>query len=189
MTTPKERPATYVVTGEVRLSYAHLFEPWSNDDEVAAKYMTVLLIPKNTSAGKKTYADLVAAQKAAIEEGVAKGKLTKGAKGLKDTIHDCDEEDDTESNPELAGHWRVNVSSNKRPGIVDGQLQPISDSTEVYSGCYARVSVSAFAFNTSGSKGVSFGLRNVQKTRDGEPLGGVTRPEDDFDILDEEALI
>ncbi len=51
---------------------------------------------------------------------------------------------------------------------------------------YSRVSMGAFPFNTQGSKGVSFGLNHVQKLEDGEPLGGTSRAEDDFDALDED---
>ena len=51
----------------------------------------------------------------------------------------------------------------------------------MYSGCYARVSLSFYAFNTNGNKGVACGLGNIQKIRDGEPLGaGRISAESDF---------
>jgi hypothetical protein len=68
---------------------------------------------------------------------------------------------------------------------VDRSVQPILDSSEVYSGCYARVSINAFAYNTNGNRGISFGLNHVQKTRDGDFLGGRTRAEDDFEALED----
>ncbi len=43
--------------------------------------------------------------------------------------------------------------------------------TDVYSGMYARVTVNFFPYDASGNRGVGFGLGNVCKTRDGEPLG------------------
>ena len=53
---------------------------------------------------------------------------------------------------------------------------------EIYSGCYVRASINAYAFNIQGNSGVSFGLNNIQKVRDGEPLGGGgSKAEDDFD--------
>jgi hypothetical protein len=64
---------------------------------------------------------------------------------------------------------------------VDRRLQEIIDSTEVYSGCYAKVSINAFPYSVSGNKGVSFGLNHVQKLRDGDFLGGRSKAEDDFD--------
>lgn len=55
------------------------------------------------------------------------------------------------------------------------------DQDEVYSGCYARVSINFYAFNTNGNKGIACGLNNLQKVRDGEPLGGRSSAENDFD--------
>ena len=72
------------------------------------------------------------------------------------------------------------MSSKTRPGIVDEDLNAVLDPTQVYSGCYARVSINAFPYSNSGNKGISFGLNNVQFLQDGEPLGGRTRAEDDF---------
>ena len=71
-----------------------------------------------------------------------------------------------------------------KPGIVDRQLNEIIDSTEVYSGCYARASINFFPYNQAGNKGIACGLNNIQKLEDGEYLGGRSRPEDDFEALD-----
>ena len=177
-----------VVTNEVRLSYAHLFEPYSNRSDIDPKFSTVILIPKSDKAIR---AALDRAEKEAIKQGLERSKFTdKDIKLNKigSIIHDGDEEADLENNPEYEGHWYMTVSSqaDRRPQIVDRALNPILDPTEVYSGCYARVSIQAFPYSVNGNKGVSFGLRNVQKLRDGEPLGGRTRAEDDFDALDDD---
>ena len=38
-----------------------------------------------------------------------------------------------------------------------------------------------------GNRGMTFGLENVQKVRDGEMLGGgASRAEDDFDVLEDD---
>ena len=66
------------------------------------------------------------------------------------------------------------------PGIVDKSRQPIIDKTEFYSGCYGHASISFYAFNSNGNKGIACGLNNLMKTRDGEPLGGRNTAEDDF---------
>lgn len=173
---------TKVVTGEVRLSYVHLFEPYSNDPEKPESYSCVLLIPKSD---KKTIKALREAQQAALEAGKTSKFGGKIPNVWKDTIHDGDEEADLEKNPEMEGHLYMTVSSKTQPGIVDRKVQPILDSTEVYSGCYARVSINAFAYSNSGNKGVSFGLNHVQKLRDGDYLGGRSKAEDDFEALDE----
>lgn len=173
---------TKVITGRVRLSYVHLFEPWSNDETKPKQYSAALLIPKSD---KKTLEAIKKAQDAAAEN----GKSLFGGKipaNLKTTLHDGDEDADLERNPEYAGHMFMTVNSKTRPGIVDRNVQDIIDSTEVYSGCYARVSINAFAYSNSGNRGISFGLNHVQKLADGDFLGGRSRAEDDFGSVEED---
>lgn len=166
-----------------RLGYVHLLEPYAASPEQDPKFSCMLIIPKTA---KRTLAAIKAAQAAAIEE--QKGKFGgKVPKNLKSTLHDGDEDADLERNPELEGCYYMNVSAKRRPGVVDRDLNPILDSTEVYSGIYARVSMSAYCYNTNGNRGVTFGLENVQKVRDGEMLGGgASRAEDDFDVLEDD---
>ena len=173
-----EKSLTRVVTGKVRLSYVHIFEPYTNDPEKEARYSCTILIHKSD---KTTLAKIKTAQSAATEAG--KSSKTFGGKvpaNLKITLHDGDEDADLERNPEYAGHMFMAMSSKTRPGVVDQDLNSVLDSTTVYSGCYARVSINAFPYSNSGNKGISFGLNNVQFLEDGEPLGGRTRAEDDF---------
>jgi hypothetical protein len=178
---------TKVVTGKVRLSYAHIFEAYTNNPEKdEPKFSCVLLIPKTD---KVTIKKLRAAQQAALENGTSKVFGGKPPKAWADTIHDGDEEADLERNPEYEGHLYMSVSAKTRPGVVDQNVQPILDSTEVYSGCYVRASINAFPYSFSGKKGISFGLNHIQKLADGEPLGGRSRAEDDFDAVEDEDLI
>ena len=79
-----------------------------------------------------------------------------------------------------AGCYFVNANSATAPGIVDADRQPILDRSEVYSGVYGRASINFYAFNSNGNKGIACGLNNLQKIKDGEPLGGKSRAEDDF---------
>lgn len=173
-----------VVTGKVRFCFPHLFEPYSIDGESDEKYSVQILVPKKD---KKTYQALIDAEQAAAENGKAKwgGKIPSQ---LASIIHDADEDGTAEDYPERAGHWYLNVSSSKKypPKVVDQQVQPIMDESEIYSGCYGRVSLTAFAYTFGKKKGISFGLNNVQKMADGEPLDGRTTPDDDFDEVDEE---
>lgn len=180
---------TKVVTGPVRLSYVHVFEPWSNNPDQEPKFSCTLLIPKTDRA---TLRAIEQAQQVALENGKSKVFNGKIPANWKSTLHDGDEEADLEKNPECAGHMMMAVSSKTKPGVVDKNLNPIIDSTEVYSGCYARVSINAFPYNTSGNRGISFGLNHVMKWADGDFLGGRSRAEDDFaDIVDDgdDALI
>ncbi len=177
-----ENNETRVITGEVRLSYTHIFEPQSIDggDE---KYSTALLIPKSD---KETLRRIQAAVNAAIEEGKSKwgGKVPTN---LKKPLRDGDEE--RPDDPNYAGHYFLNASSKNKPGIAKPigkdangktKFQDIDDSTEVYSGCYAKVSLNFYAFDAKGNRGIAAGLNNIVKIQDGEPLAGRTRVQDEF---------
>lgn len=187
-TSTKKPSATKVVTGKVRLSYVHLFEKYSQNDEQDAKYSCVILIPKSD---RSTLAKIEKAIETAAENGKSSKFGGSVPKNLKTTLHDGDEEADLDRNPEYANHMYMSISSTNKPGLVDQDVNDIMDSTEIYSGCYARVSMNAFAYSNSGNKGVSFGLNHVQKLADGEFLGGRSRAEDDFDAVevDEDDMI
>lgn len=184
-TTTKPASTTRVITGKVRLSYTHLFEPYSIDGDQDPKFSVMLLIPKSD---KKTLADLKAAEQAAAEIGKSSKFGGKIPQNLASIIRDGDEF--AEDYPERAGHWFMSVTSpaNRRPNVVDQNVQPILDQSEVYSGCYARLSLNAFPYTFGSKKGISFGIVNVQKMAEGEPLGGVTRAEDDFDPIEDDLL-
>lgn len=166
---------TRVVTGEVRLSYAHLFEPQSIQGS-KPKYSVSLIIPKSD---RETIGKIERAIDAAIEAGIGKfgGKRPNKA-ALKLPLRDGDTERDDEA---YAGCFFINANSTLPPEVVDQDLNPVLSPAEVYSGCYARVSLNFYAFNTNGNRGIACGLGNVQKLRDGEPLGGGrTSAADDF---------
>ena len=165
---------TKVVTGVVRLSYANVWEPASINGS-NPKYSVSLIIPKTDT---KTIDAINAAVDAAIKDGAAKfgGKIPNKA-ALKLPLRDGDLERDDEA---YKGAYFVNANSTTAPQIVDRSVQPILDRAEVYSGCYARVSVNFYAFNSNGNRGIACGLGNIQKVRDGEPLGGRSSAADDF---------
>ena len=174
---------TKVVTGVVRLSYANVWEPKAvnGGDE---KYSVSLIIPKTD---KKTIADIEKAIDIAIEEGKGKfGGKTPNKAALKLPLRDGDIERDDEA---YKDSYFVNANSKTAPQIVDGKVQKILDRNEVYSGCYARVSITFYAFNSNGNKGIACGLGNIQKVSDGEPLGGRSNAEDDFTSLEDEDFL
>ena len=175
--------ATKVVTGKVRLSYAHVWDPVSINDS-KPKYSVSLIIPKGD---KETVKKINAAVDAAIEDGIAKfgGKKPNKA-ALKLPLRDGDTERDDEV---YKNAYFVNANSTTAPQIVDRSVQPILDREEVYSGCYARVSINFYAYNTNGNKGIACGLGNIQKIADGEPLGGRSNAKDDFSSLDDDDFL
>ena len=77
------------------------------------------------------------------------------------------------------------ASSVMKPGIIDAQKVEILNPQDFYGGCYARATISPYWYEVMGNKGVSFGLQNIQKIRDGVPFSGRTKPEDDFDAIAE----
>ena len=173
---------TKVVTGiNTRLSYANIWEPKSINGG-KEKYSVSLIIPKSDT---KTVTAIEKAIDAAIEEGIGKfgGKKPNKA-ALKLPLRDGDLEKDDVNYKDA---YFINANSITAPHIVDKQVQPILDQTEVYSGCYARVSISFYAFNTNGNRGVACGLGNIQKIRDGEPLGGHSSASDDFTAIGEQS--
>lgn len=149
-----------VITGpNTRWSYCNVWQPKSINGGTP-KYSVSLIIPKSDTV---TINKIKAAIEAAYKEGEAK----------------------------LKGNGRsVPALSVLKTPLRDGDAdrQPILDTSEVYSGVYGRASINFYAFNSNGNKGIACGLNNLQKIRDGEPLGGKSRPEDDFADEEEDFL-
>ena len=177
-----KRTGTKVTTGEIRLSYCHLNEPYGMDGQ-EPKYSASIIIKKTDKETLKAINDAVAEAK---EAGKSKwnGKIPPV---LKTPLRDGDvERPDDEA---YKNAYFLNASSKNKPGMVDKYVNPILDPMEVYSGCYARVTLNFYAFNAAGNKGIACGLGNVQKLRDGDSLGGATRAEDDFEALEDEDFL
>jgi hypothetical protein len=173
-TTKTENTATKVVTDPVRLSYLHVFQPTSINEQSEKKYSVSIIVPKSNT---KLVDKLNKAIKAALELGKPKwgGKIPPNLKmPMRDG--DIDRPDDEA----YKGAYFINASSKTKPTCVDLQLNAILDANEMYSGCYGRVSINFYPFNSGGSKGIAAGLNNLQKTKDGEPLSGRPTAEADF---------
>lgn len=179
---------TKVITGvNTRWSYVNAWEPKSINGG-APKYSVSLIIPKSDT---KTLEKIRAAIQAAYEEGQSKlkgnGRSVPALSALKTPLRDGDaERPDDEA---YANSYFINANSGTAPGIVDADRNPILERSEVYSGVYGRASINFYAFNSNGNKGIACGLNNLQKLRDGEPLGGKSRAEDDFAEEDEDDFL
>ena len=172
---------TEVMTGEVRLSYANLFEPKSINNGTP-KYSVSLIIPKKDTA---TISKIKAAIEVAYREGesVLKGnaKNAPSLNALKLPLRDGDtERPDDEA---YADSYFMNANSTTAPILVDRQRNAIIDRAKIYSGAYALAFINFYAFNNSGNRGIGCGLNGIQKIRDGEPLGGRRNAEDVFEVL------
>ena len=179
---------TKVITGpKTRWSYANVWDAKSINGG-APKYSVSLIIPKSDV---KTVAKINAAIEAAYTEGESKlkgnGRSVPALAAIKTPLRDGDVE--RPDDPAYANSYFINANSATAPGIVDADRNPILERSEVYSGVYGRASISLYAFNSNGNKGIACGLNNLQKISDGEPLGGRARAEDDFASDDDDDFL
>lgn len=168
-----------VITGpSTRWSFANVWEPKSINGGTP-KYSVSLIIPKSDTA---TIAKVQAAIQAAYEEGQAKlkgnSRSVPALSTIKTPLRDGDAERPDDA--AYANAYFINANATTAPGIVDIDCNPILTRSEVYSGVYGRASISMYAFNSNGNRGIACGLNNLQKIRDGEPLGGKASAASDF---------
>ena len=168
-----------VITGKnTRWSYANIWEPKSINGG-APKYSVSLIIPKSDKA---TVQKIKAAIEAAYKEGETKlkgnGKSVPAFSSLKTPLRDGDI--DRPDDEAYENSYFINANSATAPGIVDADRIPVLDRSNVYSGVYGRASITFYAFNSNGNRGIACGLQNLQLIRDGEPLGGKVSAESDF---------
>lgn len=179
---------TKVITGpKTVFSYLNAWTAVSiNGSE--PKFSVSLIIPKSDT---KTIEKIKAAIKAAYDEGQAKlkgnAKSVPALSTIKTPLRDGDiERPDDEA---YANSYFVNANTTKAPGIVDANRQEIIDHSEMYSGVIGRASITFYAFNSNGNRGIACSLNNLQKLQDGTPLGSRASAEDDFATEDEEDFL
>lgn len=175
-----------VITGpKTRWSYVNVWRPKSINGS-NPKYSVQLHIPKSDT---KTLQKIEAAMKAAYEEGKDKlkgtGKSVPSYETIKKPLRDGDLE--YADDPTYAGYYFMNTNNTIAPGIVDANKEKILNEEEVYSGCFGRASVSFFAYNSNGNRGIAASINNLMKISDGPRLGGHATAEEDFADLDDEA--
>ena len=177
-----------VITGkDTRWSYANVWEAKSINGGTP-KFSVSLIITKSDTV---TVQKIKAAIQVAYEEGQAKlkgnGRSVPPLTAIKTPLRDGDTE--RPDDPAYANSYFINANSATAPGIVDADCNPILTRSEVYSGVYGRASINFYAFNSNGNKGIACGLNNLQKIRDGEPLGGKSSAASDFATDVDEDLV
>ena len=180
--------ATKVITGvNTRWSYANVWEPKAMEGG-KPKFSVSLIIPKSDTV---TIGKIQAAIEEAYREGQSKlkgnAKSVPALSTLRTPLRDGDlvRPDD----PAYANAYFVNANSATAPGVVDANRNDILERSEVYSGCYGRASINFYAYNANGNRGIACGLNNLQKIRDGEPLGGRASAMSDFATEAEEEFL
>lgn len=172
-------PTTRVVTEVIRGSYVKIFkaELGKNAKEGdTPKFSMTLLIDKNDAV---TLGKLESAAEAAVN---LKWPAKRPAR-IDSTLHDGDMPRPSNGEPfteECKGCMVMSVSSKFKPKILDRDGNEILDASQIGSGDYFKVSLGAYAYDTAGKRGVSFGLNNVLFWERGESLGGMGSASDDF---------
>lgn len=180
--------ADKIITPEATLSYPWLAEPQKAQEEgKKAKYSAVFVFSpeaQQTPAFKALEASIVATAEEAYP-GKGKQMLTTGA--LKNPIRR-----DAAAKGYPEGSVFISARTEQQPGLVYAHKGPDDkpavvaqdDIREVmYPGAVVRASLRPFAYNTSGNKGVSFALNNIQKIREGERLDSRVNAQDEFEAL------
>lgn len=170
-----------VHTPEFRVSYPHVFKAKKNDLNGKDEYSLVALFSSKTDLAK-----LKAAAQAVIESKWGSDKK-KWPPNLKTPFRKQEERAKQDDNGNLIfpegyekGGIFLTLKSEARPGLVDKNVQPIIDPSDFYAGCYAIASIRAYAYDQKGNKGVAFGLQNIQKTKEGDPISGRVKAEAEF---------
>ena len=177
-----------VITGpQTRWSFCNVWEAKSINGGTP-KYSVSLIIPKSDTV---TVDKINAAIQAAYTEGESKlkgnGRSVPPLSAIKTPLRDGDIE--RPNDEAYKNSYFINANSATAPGIVDADRNVILERSEVYSGVYGRASINLYAFNSNGNKGIACGLNNLQKIKDGEPLGGKSSAEDDFATDDDDDFL
>ena len=81
----------------------------------------------------------------------------------------------------------INPWSKNKPGIVDVRLQDVLDPAELWAGQIVRANIMPFHYDTSGNKGISFGLNHIQLIkRDAPRIDGRSTANKVFSAVEEE---
>jgi hypothetical protein len=163
-------------------SFPYLFK--KNEFGNNPKYEMTLLLDKEAYDSKEMKALRGAVKRLCIEKF---GDEPKNVKGWQSPFKDGNDkyEDDPEKYAVYEDKYVFTAKSQYEPGIVDAKRQPILDEEQFYAGCKARLSVNLYAWEYMKKKGVGLGLQFVQKTAEGEKLGGGKRSaEDVFDAVE-----
>lgn len=181
-----DKTGTYM-TPAGRMVYASLFQPTTmkgETDRSKAKYQITLLLPAD--------ADIRALEEAA--DRVRNDKWTPSAQRLTKIRSPFLKTADSPRLAEYADDFPVMIrlNSKTRPGVKTKGMQDVSEADEpdeIYNGRWCRLTLSPFAYDQAGNKGVSFGLGNVQLLdHDDRIVGGAVKAEAEFEAVDEEEL-
>ena len=164
-----------ITTPPFRISFPEVFKAKAFEEGQDPKFSCMMCFPKDTTDMSELKAEI----KRVAQEKWGKKRPKKFMQPIKDGA-DLDLDG-------MENFWTVRASSNRKPGIVDKNLNLITEeeAEEVYAGAWFRATINAFVFDRQTNKGVSFGLNNLQKIKDDESFVGSVKPQDDFDEIED----
>lgn len=193
-------PAVHIITEEFRVSYPSLFQARKanpGDPNAKAKFSVSMIFRVAETPESKARGEKVVSIKP-LKDAVATVLLAKlgagwaaeiqkrkgdGAPVYHVPFRDGNSTEKKDSEGYGPGTVFIGANSDYKPGVVDANKNEILNPHDVYPGCYARAQVQPHWYDVNGNKGVSFWIENVQKIRDGEPLGGGVSAQDAFDAI------
>ncbi len=181
-------------TGIVRVNHVHVFEPRLNKKSGKMEHSLLLLFPKIDPLSSYPVTEVLNQLKTQLPPVVLNNP--RALRAIKTTFRDGDIEDELPSTVKLrdlpyAGHFFMSVSQDTArnpPVVIRNYLDPDGNQIllqphEFKSGDYCMVSLSGYIWEFEGTYGISFGLRNIQFSHEGEALtrgNGDVRQQFDF---------
>ncbi len=150
-----------VRTGPVRLSFPHLLTLPKARNDIEPRYGASLLFPPGV--------DISVLRTEAVS--AAKAKWPTLPRKLKSPFLDQTEDADRYAGF-LEGGVLIRASANQKIQVVDKNLAPVVEESDIYPGVWAIVCLRAFAYDKGVNQGVSFGLQNVMLVADDTNIGG-----------------
>lgn len=176
-----------IATPAGRVSYPKVFKPQLNKLSKKIEYSITLLFPKGTDFSKLN----TAMEEAGVKKWGEDKK--KWPKGLRNPIRKNEEraKEDEKTGKLIfpqgyeSGGFFMNLKSEEKPGLCDFKTKDeILDNADFYAGCWARATVSCYAYSQVGNNGFGFGLQNLFKMKDGDPLSGRPTIQEDFAAIE-----
>lgn len=167
-----------ILVKNVRLSYPHLFKPWSKNEGENKKYSGKFLMGKATHAAeiKALGQHLGKMMMEAFKKRIPNDKLF-----LRDG--------ESTAKEEMLDSFVISASESKAPDVINRDKSRINEGDDIiYAGCYVNVLLRPWVQNNQFGQRINANLLAVQFVRDGEPFSSISRPDTDeaFDFVDED---
>lgn len=161
----------------VRISFPVLFVPRVNEssDDKTPKYGANFLLPLDYPVDE-------------IQTRIVNAAVARWGKEAIELLKEKEIKTPLKNQARMSKHqgygegYYITTSSRDRPGVVDANVQPIMDPSEVWGGLLCRCTVNVYTYDhPKGGKGVGFGLQNVMIVKDdGTRWDNRAKAEDDF---------